>query len=284
MSRFLSLACLASLLLFPSFVLSAETNDAIRVMSFNIRYGSAQDGENHWDIRKPLVVETIQRYNPDLLGTQECLPFQEAYLREQLPEYDCYAVSREGEGTAGEKCAVFFRKSRFELLEKGSVALSETPEKIGSVSWDSSLPRIASWVKLRDKESGKTFTFWNTHFDHRGPKSREEAAKLLVAQMKAAPDSGPVVLTGDFNTDAGSAPHKTLVAYLTDAWDAAKWEGSTWTFNGWKDQTSGARIDWILHSAGFTAADTTIDRWKSDSGHYPSDHCPVTTTLTFTKK
>lgn len=266
----------------PTFAMAADSAASIRVMSFNIRYGAANDGENRWEVRKPLVIETIKRYDPDLLGTQECLPFQEAYLAENLPQYDGYAVSREGEGTDGEKCAIFYRKSRFELLDKGSVALSETPEKIGTQSWDSSLPRIASWVKLRDKKSGKTFTYWNTHFDHRGPESRKEAAKLLVAQMKAATDSGPVVLTGDFNADAGSPPHQTLSAYLTDAWDAAKWKGSAWTFNGWKDQTSGARIDWIFHSAGFQAADTTIDRWKSADGHYPSDHCPVTTTLTFT--
>ncbi|WP_237564727.1 endonuclease/exonuclease/phosphatase family protein [Blastopirellula marina] len=264
--------------------MTATPSPSMRVMSFNIRYGSAKDGENHWNIRKPLVIETIERYDSDLLGTQECLPFQEAYLREKLPQYDCYAVSREGKGTAGEECAIFYRKSRFELLDQGSIALSETPEKIGSVSWDSSLPRIASWVKLRDKQSGHAFTFWNTHFDHRGPKSRTEAAKLLVDQMKATTESGPVVLTGDFNADAGSSPHQALATYLRDSWKSAKWEGSAWTFNGWSDKSKGARIDWIFHSQGFQATDSTIDRWKSDQGRYPSDHCPVTTTLTFTDK
>ncbi|WP_186767612.1 endonuclease/exonuclease/phosphatase family protein [Blastopirellula retiformator] len=264
--------------------MSAESQNSLGVMSFNIRYGAANDGENRWDLRKPLVVNTIKRYDPDLLGTQECLPFQEAYLRENLPQYDCYAVSREGKGTKGEECAIFYRKSRFERLDQGSVALSETPQKIGSVSWDSSLPRIASWVKLRDKQSGRTFTYWNAHFDHRGATARTESAKLLVALMKAADDSGPVILTGDFNADAGSPPHKALSGYLKDAWDAANWKGSAWTFNGWSDRDSGARIDWIFHSPSFTASDTTIDRWKSDSGRYPSDHCPVTTTLTFGEK
>ncbi|UUO06528.1 endonuclease/exonuclease/phosphatase family protein [Blastopirellula sp. J2-11] len=264
--------------------MSAAPDQSLRVMTFNIRYGSAQDGENHWNNRKTLVIEAIERYDPDLLGTQECLPFQEAYIREKLPQYGCYAVSREGEGTTGEECAIFYRKSRFELLDQGSIALSETPEKIGSVSWDSSLPRIASWVKLRDKQSGHTFTFWNTHFDHRGSQAREEAAKLLVKQMKSASDSGPVLLTGDFNADAGSPPHQALATYLTDSWNKNKWAGSAWTFNGWSEPTKGARIDWIFHSQGFQATDTTIDRWKSDTGRYPSDHCPVTTTLTFTTK
>ncbi|MBT3668340.1 MAG: hypothetical protein HN548_12755, partial [Opitutae bacterium] len=39
----------------------------LRVMSFNIRLGVANDGKNRWDLRKDLVVETIRKYNPDLL-------------------------------------------------------------------------------------------------------------------------------------------------------------------------------------------------------------------------
>ncbi|MEX0714077.1 MAG: hypothetical protein WD278_17190, partial [Pirellulales bacterium] len=45
----------------------------LRVMSFNIRYGTAADGANHWDERKGLLVDTIRRFDPDLLGTQETL-------------------------------------------------------------------------------------------------------------------------------------------------------------------------------------------------------------------
>ena len=48
----------------------------LRVMSFNIRLGVANDGENRWDLRKDLVVETIRKYNPDLLGLQEVFPMQ----------------------------------------------------------------------------------------------------------------------------------------------------------------------------------------------------------------
>ena len=53
-------------------------------MSFNIRLGVANDGENRWDLRKDLVVKTIRGYNPDLLGLQEVFPMQEEYLRENF--------------------------------------------------------------------------------------------------------------------------------------------------------------------------------------------------------
>lgn len=37
-----------------------------RVMSFNVRTSGAQDGENAWLHRKNFLVETIQRFAPDL--------------------------------------------------------------------------------------------------------------------------------------------------------------------------------------------------------------------------
>src|SRR5688572_3528346 len=73
------IACLA-------FALPANAED-VRVMSFNIRYGTADDGENHWDQRREFLIETIREFDPDLLGTQETLGFQKEYIAEQLPEY-----------------------------------------------------------------------------------------------------------------------------------------------------------------------------------------------------
>jgi hypothetical protein len=52
----------------------------LRVMSFNVRLATAPDGENHWDKRKDLMVETIRRFDPDLLGTQETLAVQADFL------------------------------------------------------------------------------------------------------------------------------------------------------------------------------------------------------------
>jgi hypothetical protein len=42
----------------------------VRVLSYNIRYGTANDGENHWDKRKEFLIATIKAFDPDLLGTQ----------------------------------------------------------------------------------------------------------------------------------------------------------------------------------------------------------------------
>src|SRR5690606_33514413 len=89
----LALLCLPSLVNLST--LAAEEKPTVRVMSFNIRYGTAPDGENHWDKRKEFLVETIKAYDPDLLGTQETLGFQRDYLAKNLPAYDYLGVGRD---------------------------------------------------------------------------------------------------------------------------------------------------------------------------------------------
>lgn len=43
------------------------------VMSFNIRYGTADDGENNWDKRRDLACDLVRRQGPDVIGLQEAL-------------------------------------------------------------------------------------------------------------------------------------------------------------------------------------------------------------------
>ena len=131
-------------------------NRDVRVMSYNIRYATASDGENIWDKRKDFLAETIRAFDPDLLGTQETLARQRDDLAARLDGYDVLAAGRDDGRRAGSK------------------------------SWDSSLPRMVSWVKLRDRTDpeGRPIAFFNTHFDHRGPKARIESARLLRRKIE----------------------------------------------------------------------------------------------------
>ena len=74
---------IASLAYAPTLANSAEPRPAVRVMSFNIRYGTARDGDNSWTKRQDFLVETIRAFDPDLLGTQETLDFQRDYIAGQ---------------------------------------------------------------------------------------------------------------------------------------------------------------------------------------------------------
>ena len=153
--------------------LLAEDADAqaIRVMSINIRLGVADDGPNHWELRKPLVTEAIKQFSPDLLGTQETFKFQADYLKRELnndesTQYEYFGRSRMK--SPNEHCGIFYNKQRFTWLAGGHFWLSESPEVPESKSWDSSLPRMATWVLLHDETAGpesQSVLLVNTHFE-----------------------------------------------------------------------------------------------------------------------
>ncbi len=264
----------------------------IRVMSFNIRYGTAADGANHWDQRHDLVVEAIRDFDPDLLGTQEVLAFQAEFLREQLPEYDFVGVGRDDGKLGGEMAAIFFRRDRFEKIDEGHFWLSETPDVPGSVSWDSSLTRMASWVRLRDLRPGdaddaREIVFVNTHFDHRGEQARLESARLIRTVALELATGSPLVITGDFNAPAlpesgqpiaallGTGVNRLFDTYRVVHPEPSPDEGTFGAFTGERD---GPRIDWIIVSREFAVRQAEINHMQRN-GRYPSDHFPVTAVI-----
>ena len=258
-------------------------------MSFNIRYGTANDGENHWDKRHDHLLQTIQNFHPDLLGTQETLKFQKDYLAEHLPDYESFGAGRDDGQDKGEMMALYYRRDRFEKLDSGHFWLSETPEQVGSKSWDAALPRMASWVKLRDKktEGGRPILYVNTHFDHMGEQARLESAKLLRRQLVKLGDGCRLILTGDFNCGESSPPHVAMFDHseqpspVVDSYrvvhpDRKKDEG---TFSAFRvETTDGPRIDWIGVSKDWKIQSAEIDH-SSREGRTPSDHFPVTVVL-----
>jgi len=286
-------ACFASLLAClicgPAHGLAGGQAADLRVMSFNIRFGTAPDGQNHWEKRKQFLVETIKAFDPDLLGTQETLGFQRDYLAGSLPDYAALGVGREDGRERGEMAALFFKRSRFEKIEAGHFWLSQTPDVPGSKSWDSALPRMVTWVKLRDRrENSKPILFLNTHFDHRGAEARTESARLLRRRVDELGKMCRVIVTGDFNADEGSEPYRALFAHdngvrspLGDTYRIAFPGRATneGTFSGFKvEATNGPRIDWISVSRDWRVIKAAIDR-AAREGRTPSDHFPVTAVL-----
>lgn len=262
----------------------------IRVMSFNIRYGTAADGINHWSKRKEFLADTIHAFDPDLLGTQETLADQRDFLAKSLPGYEAFAAGRDDGKEKGEMAALYYRTARFEKLGGGHFWLSETPDKIGSKGWDAALPRIATWVKLKDRTApdGPAVFFLNTHFDHRGGKARQEAARLIRKQLGELGARCRVVVTGDFNAGEGSGPYKALFgeeggkpAEVVDTFRVVQPTRGTneGTFSAFKEtQTRGERIDWIACSRDWDVRLAGIDRTAKD-GRTPSDHFPVMAVL-----
>lgn len=273
--------------LLPARLPATEASPPFRVMSFNVRYATAPDGENSWDKRTELFFETIERFGPDLIGFQEVLAVQYDAIAERMKGHAFSGVAREDGKRKGEFSSIGYRRSRFMALDTGTFWLSEQPAVAGSKSWDAALPRICSWVRLRETATGREFVFANTHFDHRGVTARREAARVLSEHLGPIAAGVPAILTGDFNITEDNPAYAALVRPPQPGW--IRWIDSyralnperrpdEASFSNFKGTVQGSRIDFVFHTAHFRATAAAIDRFSRD-GRYPSDHYPVTAVL-----
>jgi endonuclease/exonuclease/phosphatase family metal-dependent hydrolase len=274
-------------LLFVSLTVLATAKEPLRVMSFNVRNSNAQDGEDAWPKRRELFFETIARFGPDLIGFQEVLALQHDEISAHLADFALSGVARDDGKRKGEWSLIAYRRTKFEAVSHGDFWLSEHPEEIGSKSWDAALTRICSWVRLREKATGREFVFANTHFDHKGVVARQEASRVISKRLPQIATNVPAILTGDLNINEDNPAYAVLVR--PDTPGAIRWidsfrevhpkrEADEVSFHAFKGGTMGSRIDFIFHTEHFTATESAIDRTSRD-GHYPSDHYPVTALL-----
>lgn len=270
-----SLLC-STLLLTP---VQAWAEDVeLKVMSYNIRYGTANDGDNSWPNRREMVVRSIEKYTPDVFGVQECLHFQAEYLAETLKGYRWLGIGRDRNGT-GEMTAIFYRHKDFVPVKYGNFWNSDTPDVPASKAWDTSMTRITTWVQFHHWRSGQHFYHYNTHLDHRGREARKESAKLIAGHIAQLPEDLPVVITGDFNAKGGdSDPWEAAIdGGLKDSWMEAETQvgpNNTWSGFTGPNLDAERRIDWVLFRGPLKALHSETVLYNEE-GIYPSDHCAV---------
>lgn len=266
--------------LFSGFSLSAQPSAPITVASYNLRYNNKGDGENAWPNRKEKVKGLIQFHEFDLFGTQEALRDQLDDIAE-LNEFAFVGAGRDDGKAAGEHSAIFYRKARFKVLDSGNFWLSETPDKPGK-GWDATCcNRICSWAKFADQTTGKSFYFFNVHFDHQGVVARRESGKLMVERIRKIAGNEPVIFTGDFNSTPDTEQIKTIQTLVSDAYQATKRPpyGPIGTFSGFKfDAPFNDRIDYIFASKQIDVLKYGVLTDAQDQ-RYPSDHLPVVAKL-----
>jgi endonuclease/exonuclease/phosphatase family metal-dependent hydrolase len=276
------LFALAALVAFPQFA-AAQKNESegLKVMSYNIRYGSADDGTNSWKYRWPATVEMLNEVKPDVFGVQEALDFQVEFVSEMVRDYKGYGVGREDGKHDGEHMAIFWNKKTVKMMKSGTFWLSETPEK-PSMGWDAACYRTATWALMKDKKTGKKFYFVNTHLDHEGEEAQKNGLKLIVDRIASInPEGYPMVLTGDFNIIPDNPGLVDLDKIMTSTRKIAKKTDSKGTFNGWRKDRQGPVIDYIYVS-GFSEVseyETITKEFAKKS--FISDHYPIMSVLKF---
>ena len=262
-------------------------------MSFNIRYGTADDGAHAWPNRRALVVRTIRDHAPHVLALQEALRFQLDELAQALPRYQQLGVGRDDGVARGEFAAVLVDTSRFTVDTSGTDWFSDTPTVPGSTSWGNTLPRITTWALLRDRLTDERIWAYSLHLDHASQPSRERSVEFLLAEherraaSQRARDANQAEVTGalpeprllvmgDFNADEANPAYRRLLdAGLVSAFRVrhpdAKVAG---TFTGFRDAADGGIIDHVLLGRGWRVIDADIDR-RRYGALWPSDHFPV---------
>jgi len=274
--------CFGATWIVLSLSVSLAAAEPVRVMTFNIRYGTADDGPDRWELRREMLLGVVKDFDPDLLGVQEALRDQLDVLAEALPGHVCVGVGREADG-GGEYSALFYRRSRFDLAAADTVWLSDTPDAPGSRSWGNQLPRICTWAQLLDRTDSRRFTFFNTHWDHQSQPARERSGQVmatLVAERTAAGE--PALVTGDYNAGEDNAAIANLTRsgeLLRDTFRVVHADEQTvGTFNGFQGRTDGPKIDAVFVTPEWQVVEADIVRTQ-ESDRYPSDHFPVTATV-----
>ncbi|WP_316816061.1 endonuclease/exonuclease/phosphatase family protein [Pedobacter nyackensis] len=253
----------------------------VNVMSYNIRYNNAQDGENAWPNRKDNVKALVRFHDADILCVQEALALQVDQLLENT-NFEMVGVGRTDGKRDGEFAAVYFDKSRFVKKDGGTFWLSETPEK-PSIGWDAAIVRVCTWVKLHDKWNKKDFVVFNTHYDHIGVQARIESAKLIKKKIQEIAPALPVILTGDLNVTPETEAIATIKSFLADTKEATiePAYGPEGTFNAFKfNAPLKGRIDYIFVNKGFKVQKFGVLTDSKDL-KYPSDHLPIIARLFF---
>lgn len=277
MKQILFLGVLVAQALLAQFCMA--DGEAIRVMTFNIRYGTAPDGENVWPNRQDMVLNVIREQQPVILGMQEAQRDQLDQILDAFPNYSAVGVGREQDG-AGEYSPLVYDRKRFDVLESETFWLSDTPTVRASKSWGNEITRICTWARLLDRTNNQVIRVYNTHWDHVSQPSRLKSGALIASRLREAAKNEPVIVMGDFNVDANNPAREPLAEVgLRDSFaEVHPQQANDGTFHAFTGKSNSGKIDAILVSQQWQVIDAAIIKTERE-GRFPSDHFPVTATL-----
>jgi len=256
----------------------------MRILTCNVRYSAAKDGENHWNLRKELCLAVVRQQAADLICCQEMSAEQQQAFAAGLPGYAWFGMVDKPENDTPVD-SIFYRRERFRTISAGGYWLSETPHIPGSRSWESSVVRLCNWLYLEDGASGRKFRLANTHLDHISQPARENQMRLILEDSAAYDADFPQIITGDLNCNASNAViAAVLKAGWVDTYQAVHGildPGNTFHgFQGPATTSQDGKIDWIFVRGALKTSSAEIIT-THDQGRYPSDHYFVSADVGF---
>lgn len=251
----------------------------INFVTFNIRYGTADDGPDSWQSRADRCASQIRELQPDVLCVQEALRLQVNYLLERFPEFDFAGVGRDDGEAEGEHAGILSRRDRLRVVESGTFWLSDTPEIPGSADWGDSNVRVCTWAHFQTIDESREFSVFNTHLAVASQLAREKGVELILERVVSIGGERPTIVAGDFNADETNPGCEQMrQAGFRDSYRHIHPTGSAPTYNGFVDSPEPGKIDYIWATQEVEVNGAEVVRQKFD-GRWPSDHFPVTARL-----
>lgn len=251
----------------------------LRLVTWNVLHAAPgqEEMEHPWEERRESARRVLEALAPDVFCAQEAYPSQMDDLLEGMPHHWWVGRDRRG-GNEEEGCPVAFDTRRFHRLEWGQFWLGPLPDTSSSLTWVNDVPRIVTWVRLEERESGQRFRVANAHLDHLVPASRTKTVELLKERLGETPPEEPTLLVGDFNSPAWAKPHRMMTRRSPRFFDALRlaerrrprYAGTFHHFRG----RGLIRVDWVLARPAVRVLAYEVVR-DAPGGTLPSDHFPV---------
>jgi len=244
------------------------------VMSLNLRFGLADDGENRWEIRKQRLLPLFNRYRPDFIGFQEANAFQIEFLSQILPEHRY--IGRRTPAPPFWQNTVLFYPDSWTCRWFDHFFLSDTPD-IPSRFPESRWPRQCTFGAFSQKK--RSLVCISTHLDFDST-VQSRSAYIIQNRLKEKSTDSPVVMMGDFNTTPNSHCHEILTKpeasddENTPIFKNAFSSPYPPTFHGFSGKTEIGHIDWILYRGNIAPLNSQVITGLFEDG-YPSDHFPL---------
>ncbi len=245
----------------------------MRIISSNIRFDNPKDQENDWAGRRHLLAKCLNDFKADIIGTQEG-------RKEQLKDLESLLFGLKSETTNRKWIlermypTLFYNPKTVTILDSGDIWLSKTPYLEGSKDFDSTFPRLFTWIRC-SYMSTPLFLI-NIHLDHGNPATRVFQTEVLINEAKKLnPTNLPIIMLGDFNEGPSGEVRSLITSALSiyDPWErfGFKEEGSHHKFGTLKDTL---RIDWVLCDQRLICEEISFDKTHQNN-LYPSDHYPL---------
>ena len=261
------------------------TREPLTVMSFNIRYGTANDGDNHWTLRREFLFDVMREADADLVGLQEALDAQIAALlqalaavrrRRRRARRRPHARRVRGDPVSARPLPCLGRRHVLVLGYAGGRRLAIVGEQHHAHLHVGPLRR-----SRRAAPSGITTSTSTTSRSRRGSGARRcsPSASRPDAPLPSQ-SSSPAISTWAKRTPRSRAsrrrcrmrPRRSSIPSASAIRTSRAPARSTASSSG---KTGGDKIDYVLVAPGTEVLDAAIIR-TSRNDRYPSDHFPVT--------